>query len=108
MTYFTLAEITTKKEGSPIVLFDEMVVKTIAEPGYLHCRLIRAGIAVKLCDARSCEVESCGNLQDGALRLYVDTALIRLSSGSLQDKKKCLLNGQGNNRSTGISLGANE
>ena len=51
MTYFTLAEITTKKEGSPIVLFDEMVVKSIAEPGYLHCPLIRAGFAVKLCDA---------------------------------------------------------
>ena len=93
MTYFTLAEITTKKEGSPIVLFDEMVVKTIAEPGYLHCRLIRAGFAVKLCDARSCEVESCSNLQDGALHSFNQTVYY--------------INGQSNSKSTGISLDAN-
>ena len=84
MTYFTLAEITTKKEGSLIVLFDEMVVKSIAEPGYLHCPLIRAGFAVKLCDARSCEVKSCSNLQDGALHRFDQAVLFPTSRQNIR------------------------
>jgi len=86
-----------------------MVVKSIAEPGYLHCPLIRAAFAVKLCDASSCEVA----VVDKTALDEVDTALITVEAGQfllfqLQDKKKRLLNGQANNKSTGISLDANE